>query len=983
MGFFNAHISVSTPASTMGHIKYIKREGKYSNVDDLVYEEYGNLPQWAKDEKDYWQTVVDHELQREEDIKNGIKAEKNYSCRQYKFALPNEMTKEEMITFTQEYLQENFTDYPYSFVIHEKESTVHGILNPHVHLIFTDYQKSERTDQLDRETYFKKHGISKAGREYGGAARNREYSRRPPLKYRQARKDLADRINAWYKEKGIDKTVSEKTLKEQQKECLNNCEFAKAETLKRKKPIRLKLQKFKKNQKIIQEKVKAGWENAGDLSDVLDPEVKDRILQEFEKQNSEKMMAIIKEREKEYSPSDIDKLNAIKMQLEEIQIINNSAPKRKSYMEELITKKEKELEKQKDTLTLSITAQDSENYFLMQKYKAELTEEIHNQYMNYFNQCDTEEQIKEAATVTYMQKQMRKQAAKLHKNKISPSKNKSKKEKASQVKEGDPAYEKQKKKAYEIKKFISALNYQFKKLGIDAEFQEKNKEEIQDYVQKLNRLDVYHISEKNTENTKKQNEKLNDTVLEQLDQFKRLLSREENRTWDNVALIAESVYGKTNTEDPEAKKKYIEATVAKWKTERAIALAELKKLKAQLENARKEEDLNISIQKKLNARLRRADERIENIELRKFTNQYEEKRIKTINKKTMEKTAAYVEHFEAAMPHSSRYYAEQIMNKEENNKIQKMKETLRKLEKEKRFTLKAEPEADTSGIDYKINSLKEEIQEEYYEKITPEILVKAEEMKQKSTKIFDENRQKLIAERDHLFRQAKDKHLEQKTKRKIERARVYSERTLSREKLITDTVQKRIEAFETKLLHSIPRTGSYYIEEIINEKTGNALKEKDKNIRATKRIIETLKDKCPEKTQQIAELEKILKSKVKEREKYVSDNTKSSTIKEAKKRQTETLKTKKYMLKELKIEYKTIERHNNSKHIPPTVAERNKKHLKQLYDLMKTADKEYKQYEKNYSVDLTDTAESLMDKVDNIAGRTTGRANIRVSNERE
>ena len=81
-------------------------------MKDLIYSESGNLPKWAKNGKDYWETTKAQEDEIQKDFEEGTRGKKNCSVRKYRFALPNEMTDKEMIEFTKEYLEENLKISP-------------------------------------------------------------------------------------------------------------------------------------------------------------------------------------------------------------------------------------------------------------------------------------------------------------------------------------------------------------------------------------------------------------------------------------------------------------------------------------------------------------------------------------------------------------------------------------------------------------------------------------------------------------------------------------------------------------------------------------------------------------------------------------------------------------------------------------------------------------------------------------------------------
>ena len=104
MSFFSANISMLRSPAMVKHFNYINREENYKKMKDLIYSESGNLPKWAKNGKDYWETTKAQEDEIQKDFEEGTRGKKNCSVRKYRFALPNEMTDKEMIEFTKEYL---------------------------------------------------------------------------------------------------------------------------------------------------------------------------------------------------------------------------------------------------------------------------------------------------------------------------------------------------------------------------------------------------------------------------------------------------------------------------------------------------------------------------------------------------------------------------------------------------------------------------------------------------------------------------------------------------------------------------------------------------------------------------------------------------------------------------------------------------------------------------------------------------------------
>lgn len=596
MGFYSSHIEMVRPNVMMSHYGYITRKGKYANRHDFVFSESGNMPKWAKDETDYWQTVSDKEMDLEQKIREGKRREANYAVRKIIFALPNEMTEQEMIQFTRDYLEANYKDLPYTFVIHKKDSAIYGIENPHVHVIFSDYVNNERTENLDRDTYFKKHGVSKAGNEYGGAYRTRDYTARPPRAYRRARKDLADRINAYYEEKGIDKRVSEKSLEAQIKEALQQGDYLTAEILKRSKPFRLSPRKFKKYGKLIQQKVLAGWRNVKNLDDVPDPEVRNRIVQEFEKQLKEEFANYTKTFDKH--PSDLDKIHAIEAKMDELQTFKKFAPNRNTHVMARNEKRLEELEKQKNWILLRMSNQSSDNYYLSKKYESEITQKYRNEEIAHLMNASPEEKIKEYAIAAYSIREMHKRINTLLKEKeeVILLKKLSKRtdgeaealKKKLESKESLLRYlEKNKKdtediqadieelkpriddlaervltpeekkeisdhftqncnEIYKLKEISSSYATRIKDAGIDEKFREEHKKEIFEYLKNLERLNKYDINEKAQESLSSKNGKtpsfkderrlqaVNDAVLKRIDQFQTSLKEDMAKNWDQA-----------------------------------------------------------------------------------------------------------------------------------------------------------------------------------------------------------------------------------------------------------------------------------------------------------------------------------------------------------------------------------------------------------------------------------------------------------------
>lgn len=1084
MGFYSSHIAKSYPAATMKHIDYIERKNKFKNLTDLLYTESGNLPDWAKDEQDYWQTVTDYELQREEDFKNGKRGKPSYAVRKYNFALPNEMTEEEMITFTEKFLEENFKNYPYTFVIHRKDSAIHGISNPHVHLIFSDYENSDRTKTLDRETYFKPHGISKTGREYGGAARNREYAGKPPRKYRMTRKNLADRINSWYEERDIDKRVSEKSLKEQMQESADRGDFLTAETLKREKPFRLSPEKFKKYKRVIQEKIKAGWRNVETLDDVPDPDVRNRILQEFEKQIKEEMAASIKKEQAKNQPTVRDKLKAIEYKISEIDMLQKFSPSRESVTGLLNEIHKDKLLKEAERLKLELKGDETANYYLTQKYESEISETFQNEHIRQLSEMDEKTKIKEYAISAYTIREMRKRMNRLIKQreevmllkKLSPQRKaeiqkllkkldskesliKYRKKKGqdyedltlekdniqkkikeitenslspSEKEEVKKEYRNIQKEIYELREVSSLYANRIKDSGIDQTFRESHKKEIQEYMRSLERLNDHQISEKETPQNEKspltisRQELINDTVLRRMEKLKKLLNDEPEKNWK--AALEKAIEEKTNGSYTALKKekesllyeqkllpkgeyekqlaisqeiktidkelssiekeegpKWREETKAllkEWRKNRTAMVEEMENLKALLEKDKGRKHLNPKIQKAARSLLKGADETIRGVSIRTSASPYEEKRIGMINQKAQERTAAFFKRYQEYAPHTTRYYEEKIIDKITGGMVTSMKEALWEMEKKKRFKLLADPEMDTKEIDKKIQSIKDGIDHFVYTNLTPKIRVEAQQERENSWNRFALNRKSLVRERDKVRKLRKLSHLELKPLKNLDRVKKYTDRQLSRQKLLTDTVSQRVQAFHKKVLSTIPRKESWYVETIIKEQDRGELEKKEKEIRAAVKLIKELKAKYPEQEEKIQKLTEKLKADMAKKEAYIASYTTSAVREEAAKRRNEAIEERKNHLTALRKEYVIIQKDAMRKHLPPTVRKRNEKLMENLKAILDTSERTHFQKSRSHETEnLMRGARDMMNGLEDLTGRTIGRANIRTTDE--
>ena len=460
----------------MSHLAYITRTGKYRSKTDLLFSKSANIPTWAKNPTDFW-----NEIDKQTEIKNadqqGERKNISRTGRTWDFALPNELSNEELIRFTDEYMKKQFPDLPYTYAIHVHESAIHQKKNPHVHVIFSEYKMNDRARQLNKEEFFKRHILSKKGNERGGAERTRDYCGTGSKKLRELRKNLADEINRAYEEKGLPQRVTEKSIEVQREEALNAGNIREADAFDRPKPKRLAPKKFKKYQEVISQKIREGWRNA-DLSDIRDKDVVDRICQEFEKQvNAEALDQM--EKEQIMEPTDLEKLAAIQEQLRDIDIYKTALPSREASCSPTAKKMEEELKKHECNLLLSHTDKHIRP-LQKEKYKAKINQDIQQKEIETLRSASDAEKIREYAVRLYAEQEAddRFHAA---------------------LSGGDEITPEQKEDLYTLKEMANAAMERAQKAGITEDFIEENRKEIDQYTETLRTLNTIDRDEEDFE----------------------------------------------------------------------------------------------------------------------------------------------------------------------------------------------------------------------------------------------------------------------------------------------------------------------------------------------------------------------------------------------------------------------------------------------------------------------------------------------------
>lgn len=204
MATYHCKLNKGKGSYGLQHANYILREGKYSaersGREDLLYKEYGNLPEWADSPQEFWKAAGLYER---------ANAVKYYEL---EIALPNELPKEENIKIVQDYVKKVIGEKPYTFAIHDKPAALdEEVRQPHAHIMFSE-RAAEKDVHYTKEQYFKRYNSRHPER--GGARKDNRFIVYGTEIMYQIRKDLENIINESYERNGLDNRVSSATLKE-------------------------------------------------------------------------------------------------------------------------------------------------------------------------------------------------------------------------------------------------------------------------------------------------------------------------------------------------------------------------------------------------------------------------------------------------------------------------------------------------------------------------------------------------------------------------------------------------------------------------------------------------------------------------------------------------------------------------------------------------------------------------------------------------
>jgi hypothetical protein len=201
MSSYHFEINSGKKEAALEHARYITRQGKYRDHEDLVAEGHGNLPGWADDTPiEFWRMASKHERA------NGA------VFREYEITFPNELSLEQCKELARRFVQQMVGPKPFQYAIHEPVAKLGDVRNPHMHLMFSDRLPDgiERTPEKTFARYNSVHP-ERGGRKKDSGGMNRLELREDAL---AKRKLVADIQNHMLAEVGVEARVDHRSNKE-------------------------------------------------------------------------------------------------------------------------------------------------------------------------------------------------------------------------------------------------------------------------------------------------------------------------------------------------------------------------------------------------------------------------------------------------------------------------------------------------------------------------------------------------------------------------------------------------------------------------------------------------------------------------------------------------------------------------------------------------------------------------------------------------
>lgn len=214
MATYHCSIKNGKTGNAKRHCEYILREGSYANgtkKEELVYKQFGNLPDWSAKPTDFFAAADLYER------KNGN------AYTEFEIALPAELSLEENIKLVRCFVEENVgSNKAYCFAIHEKNAALdNDKRQPHVHIMFSERIIKNKQNVKPDYQFFKRY--NKKYPERGGYKKDDRFNtslKTGSENVLKVRNSLEKIINEAYEKNGIDARVSCKSLRDLRSEAM-------------------------------------------------------------------------------------------------------------------------------------------------------------------------------------------------------------------------------------------------------------------------------------------------------------------------------------------------------------------------------------------------------------------------------------------------------------------------------------------------------------------------------------------------------------------------------------------------------------------------------------------------------------------------------------------------------------------------------------------------------------------------------------------
>lgn len=214
MATYHCSIKNGKTGNAKRHCEYILREGSYANgtkKEELVYKQFGNLPDWSAKPTDFFAAADLYER------KNGN------AYTEFEIALPAELSLEENIKLVRCFVEENVgSNKAYCFAIHEKNAALDNEKRqPHAHIMFSERIIENKQNVKPDYQFFKRY--NKKYPERGGYIKDDRFTAKNgagPQNVLKVRKSLERIINEAYEKNGIEARVSCKSLRDLRSEAM-------------------------------------------------------------------------------------------------------------------------------------------------------------------------------------------------------------------------------------------------------------------------------------------------------------------------------------------------------------------------------------------------------------------------------------------------------------------------------------------------------------------------------------------------------------------------------------------------------------------------------------------------------------------------------------------------------------------------------------------------------------------------------------------